>query len=80
VVALACVLLSLAQRALSTQSRFWRRRVFGLEGRYIMVGAPAGAMSEEMTKDDIVAPVDVALKLMTWAVVSLAVGLAIMRI
>jgi hypothetical protein len=69
VVALACILYSMAQRALSTQSRFWRRRVTSLA-----VGVHG------LTKDDIVRPVDVALKFMTWAIVSLAAGLVIMRI
>ena len=81
VVALACVLLSLAQRALSTQSRFWRRRVTLLDGRYSTAAKPVPtAAVRELTKDDIVRPVDAALKFMTWAVVSLAAALTIMRI
>lgn len=81
VVALACVLYSMAQRALSTQSRFWRRRVTLLDAQYTTAANPVpGVAFRELTKDDIVRPVDAALKFMTWAVVSLAAALLIMRI
>ena len=74
-VAFACVLYSMAQRVLSRQSRFWRRRVLTLTGRYIRVGAPVGAPSEDLTKEDVVRPADLALKFMTWAVAAGAVGM-----
>jgi len=77
VVALAFTLYSMAQRALSTQSRFWRRRVTMLEGLYSTAARPWGRVvpSKQMTKDDIIRPVDVALKFMNAAVVALAVGM-----
>jgi len=76
IVALACVLYSMAQRALSTQSRFFRRRVPRLEGHDKATRLPAVAL----TKDEVVRPVETALRFMTWAVVSLAVGLLVVRV
>ena len=76
VVAFACVVYSMAQRALSTQSRFFRRKVARLEGRHMATRLPAVVL----TREDIVRPAETALKFMTWAVVSLAVGLLTMRI
>ena len=76
IVVFACVLYSMAQRALSTQSRSFRRGAARLEGRHKATRLPAVVL----TRDDIVRPAETALKFMTWAVVSLAVGLLVMRI
>lgn len=83
-VAFACVLYSMAQRVLSRQSRFFRRQVADLEGRYSLSGvlsvAPGvrlNAGNQELTKDDIVRPADLALKFLTWAVVAAAAGMLV---
>ena len=76
VVVFACVLFSMAQRALSTQSRFLRRGVARLEDQHQTTRLPAVVL----TRDDVVRPAETALKFMTWAVVLLAVGLLVMHL
>lgn len=71
---------SMAQRKLSMQSRFWRRKVSDLEG-YWAVGPPHGdGLHWPIKKQTIIGPVDLALQYMNLAVVMLAAGLLIMRI
>jgi hypothetical protein len=74
------VLYSLAQRSLSMQSRFWRRKVFGFQGGYALNGAPVTAPLERFSKQLITSPVDLGLKYMNGAIVTMAVGLLIMHL
>lgn len=60
---------SLAQRKLSMQARFFRRKVERLDGAYTLVGA-----SYRVTKETIIGPVDLALKFMTWGIILLAMA------
>lgn len=84
-VAAACLLYSLAQRVLSRQSRFWRRRVQVIQGVYFEtqdypVVPPFWGQTHKLTKEDIYAPADLALKYMTWTVVAAAVGMLVAKI
>lgn len=81
-VALACILYSMAQRSLSRQSRFFRRKVSGLQGHYFDVGeqpvVPGYTVRRgrhTLKTEDIIRPADLALKLMTWAVAAAAAGM-----
>jgi len=70
----AATLLSLAQRSLSTQARFLRRRVTG--------GAVRFTTAEQEVRWDLgqlLATWERPLKLLSWAVVSLAIGLLIKK-
>ncbi len=87
IVALAAMYYSLAQRKLSTQSRFFRRKVTWMEGQYSLEERPEGKKSylwpadaKPIKKETIIGPVDLALKYMTWAIVALAVGLVVLRL
>ncbi|MBA7653798.1 hypothetical protein ES703_61659 [subsurface metagenome] len=77
-VAGACLLYSVAQRVLSLQARFFRRKVEGLEGRYYLEGKGPVKHGEILTKQVIIEPAEVALKFMTWTVVAAAMGLLLM--
>lgn len=78
-VAAACLLYSLAQRVLSRQSRFWRRKVGEVEGHYFVSG-DYRRQKHNLTKEDIYAPADLALKYMTWTVVAAAIGMLVAKI
>lgn len=72
---------SMAQRKLSMQSRFWRRKVFSVGGWYLLNMAPAvPAATQELKRSDIIGPVDLALQYLNLAIVFLAIGLLTMRI
>jgi len=86
-VAAACLLYSMAQRKLSTQVRFFRRRVSVVEGCFfesqdfpVVPSTPCWGQSHNLTKEVIIQPPEVALKLMTWTVVAAAVGLVLIHI
>lgn len=74
-VAIACVFYSLAQRVLSTQVRFLRRKVYSWGAAYMLNSDPAGTPMHSMGKKEVMGPPELALQLMTWAVVVAAIGL-----
>jgi len=78
-VAAACLLYSLAQRVLSRQSRFWRRKIGEVDGHYF-ISDDYRRQKHNLTKEDIYAPADLALKYMTWTVVAAAVGMLVAKI
>lgn len=75
VVAVACLFYSLAQRVLSKQVRFWRRKVLGMTIKYETEPGPLEHMHQNWDKGIIIGAPEQALKLMTWAVIMVAVGL-----
>lgn len=84
--ALFALLSSMAQRKLSLQSRFWRRKVIQLQGHYhlrgdgpVVPGVSVWGKRYNLRLGDIIGPADLALKYMNGAVVALAIGLLIMR-
>lgn len=78
--AAACLLYSMTQRVLSTQARFWRRKVLMFEGHYFTEAPTEPNRPRVLTKQDIIEPAEVALKFMTWTVVAAAVGLLLLHI
>ena len=74
--ALAALLFSLAQRYLSTPARALRRRVTQVDGRVRMTD---GAV-HELSQTVLVAPLERALKSLSWAMVTLALALLAARI
>jgi len=79
-VAAACLLYSMTQRILSTQARFWRRKVCRVDGLYVLYPDPVVGRPRKLQKEDIFGPADRALKYMTWTVVVGAIGLLIRNI
>jgi len=86
-VAGACLLYSMAQRVLSLQCRFWRRRVSAIEGCYfetpdypVVPSTPQWGQTHNITKQVIIAPAEVTLKFMTWTVAAAAIGLILIHI
>lgn len=74
--ALFAYLSSMAQRKLSLQSRFWRRKVTFINGYY-----QAGQYRQEpITRETIIAPIDRGLKYFNAAIVTLAVGMLVYRL
>jgi len=82
-VAAACLLYSMTQRVLSTQARYFRRKVGAIEGEYYLQGeqpltrSPGLGNPHPITRDIIIGPADRALKFMTWTVGAGAIGLLI---
>jgi hypothetical protein len=74
-VALACTLLSLAQRRLSIPVRELRRRTVGLRGEQRL----ADGTTVELTAARLLAPLEGALRVLWFALVLLAVGLVVLR-
>lgn len=76
-VAFACILYSMAQRSLSRQSRYWRRKVGMIARNYYFFGEVFSKARERpvLMGKDIFGPADLALKFMTWAVAAAAVGM-----
>lgn len=68
--------LSLAQRALSTPARRLRRSVTAVHGSLTMSDGGETAIDERL----LLAPLERALRAMSWAVVVLAAGLAVARL
>lgn len=86
-VALAAMLYSMAQRKLSHQVRFYRRRVIELQGHYhvrgegpVVPGVVAWGKRHNLKLEDIIVPAELALKLMTWTIVAAAIGLLLIHI
>jgi hypothetical protein len=67
--------LSAAQRELSTPARALRRRALGVEGAVL---APDGSRTE-LTAATVLGPLERALRSISWAVVALAVALALVQ-
>lgn len=87
VVAVACLLYSLAQRVLSLHVRYFRRKVTKVQGYYfesddfeIVPGVVGYGQSRNMERQTIIGPPEVALKFMTWTVVAAAIGLVLTHI
>jgi len=82
-VALACLLYSLVQRVLSTQVRYFRRKVHHIEGHFY-AGDPLDqeygwGQTHNLQKEHIIAPPENALRLMTWTVVAAAIAAVLMN-
>jgi len=75
-VAFAAVALSAAQRALSTPARRLRRSVVEVTGT---VSFDDGT-SRSLDRPALLAPLERALRALSWAVVALAAGLAVARL
>jgi hypothetical protein len=76
IAAVAAFALSLAQRRLSTPARMVRRRVSTVEGRITMRDGEEAAIDERT----LLAPLEQALRAMSWSIVLLATALAITRL
>jgi hypothetical protein len=74
-VAAACLMLSLAQRRLSTPVRELRRRTLAVEGEQRL----ADGTTRELTAARLAAPLDAALGALALALVLLAAGLVVLR-
>jgi hypothetical protein len=70
------VLLSLAQRHLSTPVRRLRRRVAGVTGAIVL----ADGSHEPLTREGLMAPPERALRLLTWSTVLVAAALVTLRL
>jgi hypothetical protein len=68
--------LSAAQRALSTPARMLRRRTSAVEGRLEM----ADGTTVPLDRAVLLAPLERALRAMTWSIVLIAAGLAVARL
>jgi hypothetical protein len=68
--------LSLAQRALSTPARFWRRNVTAVAGTATL----ASGDTQPITTSTLLAPIERALRMLSWSVVALAAALAVARL
>ncbi len=79
-VALYALLSSMAQRKLSLQARFWRRRVTNVKGDYVFRQQHNNYSWGNITKETIIGPVDLALKYLNGAVVAVAIGMLLMRL
>ncbi len=79
-VAGACLLYSMMQRVLSTQARFWRRKVLMLEGHYFTDAPTEPNKPRVLTKQDIIGPAEVALQTMNLIVILAAIGLLLLHI
>jgi hypothetical protein len=74
--AAAAVALSAAQRSLSTPARTLRRRTSGVEGTITLADGQAMALDRAR----LLAPLEQALRAMSWAIVLLAAALAVARL
>jgi hypothetical protein len=75
VAAVAAVALSLAQRSLSTPARTLRRRVARVEGRVVMRDGTV----HDLNAPTMLEPLERALHALSWAMVGIALALAIAR-
>jgi hypothetical protein len=74
--ALAAVALSAAQRSLSTPARMVRRKVSAVEGTLTM----ADGTQQPLNERTLLAPLEKALRAMSWGLVVLAAALAVARL
>jgi hypothetical protein len=75
VAAVAATGLSLAQRALSTPARTLRRRVGAVDGTMVHIDGTV----TPLTHATLLAPLEFALRALSWSIVALAVALAVAR-
>jgi len=75
IAAAGAVCLSAAQRTLSTPARTLRRRVTSVEGTIVL----ADGSQSNLDREILLAPLERALRALSWAVVLLAFGLAVAR-
>lgn len=80
IIAFFALMYSWAQRALSLHARFWRRKVFALQGRYVLNGDPVAKPATPISKEDVIRPAEVGLKLLNWGVIAAAGGLLVLHI
>jgi hypothetical protein len=73
----AAFALSYAQRRLSTPARLVRRRAVSIEGRMVIGGQPHEV---PITNATLLAPLEEALRAMSWGVVLLAAAMAVARL
>ena len=76
IAALAALFLTAVQRTLSTPARLLRRRAAGVEGRLILHDGGEIPLEREV----LLAPLEQALRAMSWGIVVLAAALAVDRI
>ena len=76
IAALAAVFLTAVQRTLSTPARLLRRRASGVEGRLILLDGTKIPLEREV----LLAPLEQALRAMSWGIVVLATALAVDRL
>lgn len=76
VLAVAAALLSAAQRSLSNPARLIRRHAGEIEGRMVL----ADGTVKILTRSTLLAPLEKTLRIMSWAIVILAVSLALVRL
>ena len=74
--AVAALALSAAQRRLSTPARILRRRSVRVEGRVTLAGGEVTALDQRV----LLAPLEGALRAMSWGLVLLAASLAVARL
>lgn len=74
------LLYSMAQRKLSLQARYFRRKVTIVDGYFFEPYGPVNGTWYPITQDTIIGPVDLSLKYLNGAVVVAAVGLLIMHL
>ena len=74
--AVATFALSWAQRSLSTPARLLRRRVARVEGSLVLDDGTVQPIGER----DLLAPLERALRALSWAVVALASALVVARL
>lgn len=74
--AIACYLLSNAQRALSTPARDLRRRIASVDGVIVY----SDGRHEPLNTTDLLAPLERALKALSWGIVALAASLVLFRV
>jgi len=75
IAAAGAVCLSAAQRTLSTPARTLRRRATSVEGTIVL----ADGSQSDLDREILLAPLERALRALSWAVVLLAFGLAVAR-
>lgn len=85
-VAIFALFYSWAQRALSLQARFWRRRVNMTEAVYyleserpVVPGTPTTWPRYAFGQKEIIGPAEVALKIMNAGIIALSIGLLLMN-
>ena len=72
----AAAVMSLAQRALSTPARLLRRRATKVEGAIVL----ADGRTVPLDREVLLAPLEKALRVMSWSVVLFAVSVAVVRL
>jgi hypothetical protein len=76
VAAAAAALLSAAQRSLSTPARTLRRRAVAVEGQVVY----SDGTTTQLDRPTVLAPIERALRYLSWAVIGLAVTLVLIRL